>query len=66
MKRPNLRMIGKKEGKYFQFKGPENNFNKIFKETFPNLKKKIQDIKYKKLTVHQTDWTRKENPLYTY
>ena len=38
MKRPNLRIIGKEEGEV-QLKGPENIFNKIIEENFPNLKK---------------------------
>jgi hypothetical protein len=44
MKRPNLRIIGIEENKDSQLKGPENVFNKIIDENFPNLKKVI-DIK---------------------
>ena len=40
MKRPNLRIIRKEEGD-FQLKVPENIFNKIVEENFPNLKKEI-------------------------
>ena len=39
MKRPNLRIIGIEEEEKSQFKGPENVFNKIIEENFPNLKK---------------------------
>ena len=41
MKRPNLRIIGVEEGEEIQLKGPENIFNKIIEENFPNLKKDI-------------------------
>ena len=44
MKRPNLRMIGIKENENSQLKGPENVFNKIIEENFPNLKK-VMNIK---------------------
>ena len=47
MKRPNLRIIGIKEGEV-QLKSTENIFNKIIEENFPNLKKdmpmKIQEV----------------------
>jgi hypothetical protein len=47
MKRPNPRIIGVEEGDESQSKGPENIFNEIIKENFPNLKKempiKVQD-----------------------
>ena len=47
MKRPNLRIIGIEENEDSQLKGPENVFNKIIEENFPNLKKemaiKVQD-----------------------
>jgi hypothetical protein len=39
MKRPNLRILGTKESKDSQLKGPENVVNKITEENFPNLKK---------------------------
>ena len=41
MKRPNLRIIGVEEGEELQLKGPENIFNKIIEENFPNLKRDI-------------------------
>ena len=41
MKRPNLRIIGVEEGEDLQLKGPENIFNKIIEENFPNLNKDI-------------------------
>jgi hypothetical protein len=41
MRRPNLRIIGMEESKDSQFKGPENIFNKIIEENFPNLKKEM-------------------------
>ena len=39
MRRPNLRKIGIEESEDFQLEGPENIFNKIIEEKFPNLKK---------------------------
>jgi hypothetical protein len=50
MKRPNLRIIGIEE-EDSQLKGPENIFNKIKEENFPNLKKEMD----KKVREHQTD-----------
>jgi hypothetical protein len=47
MKRPNLRIIGI-EGRESQLQSPENVFNKIIEETFPNLNKKMP-INNKKL-----------------
>jgi hypothetical protein len=44
MKRPNLRIIRIEEDEDSQLKGPENVFNKITEENFPNLKK-MMDIK---------------------
>ena len=41
MKRPNLKIIGIEEGKESQLKGPENIFNKIIEENFPNLKEEM-------------------------
>ena len=41
MKRPNLRTTGIEEGKELQLQGPENIFNKIIEENFPNLKKEM-------------------------
>ena len=37
--RVNLRIIGTEEGNDSKFKGPENIFNIIIEENFPNLKK---------------------------
>ena len=45
MKRPNLRII--EIEKDSQFKGPINNFNKIIKEYFPQLKKEEMPINIK-------------------
>jgi hypothetical protein len=44
MKRPNLRIIRIEENEHFQLKGPDNVFNKVVEDIFPNLKKKM-DIK---------------------
>jgi hypothetical protein len=41
LKRPNLRITGIEEGGDSHFKGPENIFNKIIEENFPNLKKEM-------------------------
>ena len=41
MRRPNLRIIGIKESKDSQIKGPVNIFNKIIEENFLNLKKEM-------------------------
>ena len=41
IKKPNLRIIGIEEGEELQIKGPENIFNKIIEENFPNLKNDI-------------------------
>jgi uncharacterized coiled-coil protein SlyX len=41
MKRPNLRIMGIKENKESQLKGPGNIFNKIIEENFPNLRKEM-------------------------
>ena len=41
IKRPNLRTIGVKEGEEVKLNGPENIFNKIIEQNFPNLKKDI-------------------------
>jgi polyribonucleotide nucleotidyltransferase len=37
IKRPNLRIMGTKEGEEVQSKGMRNTFNKIITENFPNL-----------------------------
>jgi hypothetical protein len=41
MKRPNLKIIGIEKGEESQLKGPENIFNKIIEENFPNLKEEM-------------------------
>ena len=41
IKKPNLRIIGTEEGEELQIKSPENIFNKIIEENFPNLKNDI-------------------------
>ena len=41
MKRPSLKAIGIEEGEDSQIKGPQNIFNKIIEEKFPNLKKEM-------------------------
>ena len=41
MKRSNLKIIGIEEGEESQLKGPENIFNKIIEENFPNLKEEM-------------------------
>ena len=41
MNRPSLRIIGIEECEDSQFKEPENIFNKIIEENFPNLRKKM-------------------------
>jgi type I site-specific restriction endonuclease len=41
MRRPNLPIIGVDENEDCQLKGPENIFNKIIEENFPNLKKEM-------------------------
>jgi hypothetical protein len=44
MKRPNLRIIIVEENEDSLLNGPENVFNKMTEENFPNLKK-MMDIK---------------------
>jgi hypothetical protein len=41
IKRPNLRIMGIKEGEGVQPKGIHNIFNKIITENFPNLEKSL-------------------------
>ena len=41
MKRPSLKLSGIEEGEESQLKGPENIFNKIIEENFPNLKEEM-------------------------
>ena len=60
MQRPNVKIIGiENEGS--QLKCPENVFNKIIEENFPNLKKEMA-IKVQEL---QINGTRKEKLLVT-
>jgi hypothetical protein len=40
VKRANLRITGIEEGDNFKIQGPENIFNKIIKENFPNLRRR--------------------------
>jgi hypothetical protein len=58
MKRQNLRIIGMEENEDFQLKGHENVFNKIIKESFPNLKKEI-DIKAQEAYRTPNKWDQK-------
>jgi hypothetical protein len=51
MRRPNLWIIGVDENEDFQIKEPENIFNKIIKENFPNLKKEMP------MNIQETDRT---------
>lgn len=58
-KRPNLKIIEIEEDGDSQFKVPENTFNKIKEENFPNLRKEMA------INVHEAYrapivWTRKE------
>jgi hypothetical protein len=41
MRSPNLRIIGIEESEDSQLNGPENIFNTIIEENFPNLKKEM-------------------------
>ena len=62
IKKPNLRIIGIEEGEELQIKGPENIFNKIIEENFPNLK---NDIPMKVQEAYRTPnrLDQKKNPL---
>jgi hypothetical protein len=55
IKRPNLRIMGIKEGEEVQIKGIHNAFNKIITENFPNLEKV--------LPIHVQEASRKPNKL---
>ena len=60
MKRPNLRIAGIKENENSRLKGPENIFNKIIEENFPNLKKEIAiNIQKAYRTLNKLDRKRK-------
>jgi hypothetical protein len=58
MKRTNLRIIRIEENKESQLKGPENVFNKIIEESFPNLKKEM-DIKVQEAYRTTNKWDQK-------
>ena len=58
MKRPNLRIIRIEENNDSQLKGPENIFNKIIEENFPNLKKEV-DIKIQETYRTPNKWDQK-------
>jgi hypothetical protein len=45
MKRQNLRVTGNEDSEDFQLKRPENVFNKIMEENFPNLKQILREHK---------------------
>lgn len=61
MKRPNLRIMEIEENEDSQLKGPENVFNKITKEKFPNLKKKIAIMALKAYRT-PNKWDQKRKP----
>jgi hypothetical protein len=61
IKRPNLRIMGIKEGEEVQAKGMCNIFNKIITENFPNLEKTMP-IQEQKPPGNQTDLTKIELP----
>ena len=65
IKRPNLRIIETEEDEESQLPGPENIFNKITEEKYPNLKNKMSIKVQKQLQEHKIDWTRKESSLTT-
>jgi hypothetical protein len=58
MKRQNLRIIRIVKNEESQFKGPENVFNKIIEENFPNLKKEM-DIKVQEVYRTPNKWDQK-------
>jgi hypothetical protein len=60
IKRPNLRIIGIKEGEEVQAKGMCNILNKMITENFPNLK--IVPYRCKRPPEHQTDQIKTELP----
>jgi chromosome segregation ATPase len=61
IKRPNLRIMGIKEGEKVQAKGIHNIFNKIITENFPNLEK-LFPYRCKRPPGHQTDQIKIELP----
>ena len=64
MKRTNLRIIRIEENEDSNLKGPENLFNKILEENFPNLMRKMA-IKVQEAYRTPNKWDRKENLLFT-
>jgi hypothetical protein len=58
VKRPNLRIIGIEEDEDSQLKRPENVFNKIIEENFPNLNKEMT-IKVRKAHRTSNKWDQK-------
>jgi hypothetical protein len=63
MKRPNLRIIEPEENEDSQLKGPENIFNKIIEENFPNLKKEMT-IKVQEAYRTPNKWDPKRKPYF--
>lgn len=61
IKTPNPRIIGIQKGEESLFKGPENTFNKIIEKNF-KPKENTYKERHKKVTEHQIDCTRKQNP----
>ena len=63
-KKPNLRIIGIEEGEELQIKGPENIFNKIIEENFPNIKNDIpMKVQEAYRTPNRLDQKKKKHPL---
>jgi hypothetical protein len=58
LRRPNLRIFGIEENEDSQLKGPENVFNKIIEENFPNLKKEMA-IKVQEAYITPNKWDQK-------
>ena len=64
IKKPDLRIIGIEEGEELQIKGPENIFNKIIEENFPNLKNDIpMKVQEAYRTPNRLDQKKKKHPL---
>ena len=63
IKKPNLRIIGVEEGEELQIKGPENIFNKIIEENFPNLKNDIPMKVQEAYRIPNRLDQKKKNPL---
>jgi hypothetical protein len=64
MKRPSLRIIRIHKNEASQLKGPENVFNKIMEENFPNLTKEMY-IKIQEAYRTPNKWAQKKNLLVT-